>query len=154
MEKTARGEASKNDQFNVLIDSDAFIGWLNEEDAHHQRVNELFELLQTQQAKFVTISLVVAETATVLSYKASQSLALAFLKIINRGNLPVIHINEGLQQASLEIFSEQTKRRTSVTDCANVAVMRKYEIPAIFSFDQGYVKQFNLALIGDKLEGH
>ena len=75
MEKTASGAASKIDRFPVLIDSDAFIGWLNVEDAHYEQANALFGQLQAQQAKFVTTSSVVAETATVLSHKVTHQLA-------------------------------------------------------------------------------
>ena len=104
----------------------------------------MFEVLEDKRKSLVTTSLVVVETATVLSHKASQALAIKFLQVVNRGNMPIIHINEGLQQAALKTFARQTKKGTSVVDCSNVTVMQKFNIPAIVSFDKVYRKRFGL----------
>jgi predicted nucleic acid-binding protein len=87
---------------------------------------------------------VVVETTTVLSHKASQALAIKFLQVVNRGNIPIIHINEELQQAALKIFAQQTKKGTSVLDCSNITVMQKFNVPSIASFDKVYKKSFGL----------
>lgn len=145
-ENTARGEDRPSNQFQVFIDSDAFVGWLLEGDAHHQEATKIFQWLEQQGKILTTSSLVVAETATVLSYREGQPLATKFLEIIGRGNIPVIHVDEDLQGEAYTIFKTQTQKRTSMIDCANVAVMRRFEIPIIFSFDQVYPKKFGLKL--------
>lgn len=133
-------------KFQVLIDSDAFVGQVYPDDAHFERANRIFQALAKQQARIVTTSLVVAETATVLSYRGGQNLARTFLEVIGRGNIPVVHINEDLQADALNLFSQQTKKGTSVTDCANVTVIRRFQIPSIFSFDKVYERSFKLKL--------
>ena len=143
--KTAPGAANPTNQFQVLVDSDAFIGWLVAADAHHQIAAAIFQTLQDRQILLTASNLVIAETATVLSYRHGQSLATKFLATIRDSHFPIIHIDEALHQAALEIFRQQPHRGTSVTDCANVAVMHRFNIPAIFSFDQFYAKQFGLA---------
>jgi uncharacterized protein len=131
---------TNNPTYHALIDSDAFVGLLYEKDAHHKRATELFEELEKQKMILVTTNYIVAETATVLSNRQGQALARAFLKAVKR--IPMIHINEDLHQQSLALFEKQTKRGTSVVDCSNVVVMRRFGIPQIFSFDKVYAKDF------------
>jgi predicted nucleic acid-binding protein len=96
----------------------------------------------------VTTSYVVAETPTVLSHRSGQGLAKAFLdEIIENGNFPVIFIAKDLYEQALDIFKQQIKKGSSVTDCANVAVVRRFNIPTIFSFDKVYPKGFEVELI-------
>lgn len=148
MDKPATDDAPpKTRKFQMLIDSDALVGLIHPDDAHFEQANNVFQSLAVQHAKLVTTSLVVAETATVLSHRAGQALARTFLTIIRRGNIPVIHIDEALQEAALALFCNQTKKGTSVTDCANVAVMRQFHIPTIFSFDKVYNRKFDLTLM-------
>ena len=149
MEIPPPNQPQASNHFQILVDSDAFVGRINPNDAHHERANRIFQAFAEKKTRLVTTSFVVAETATVLSHRASQSLARVFLEVMGRGNIPVIHIDEALQATALDIFSKQTKRGTSVTDCANVVVIRRMGIAEIFSFDQGYPKQFGVELVGD-----
>ena len=147
METMALGNQQKN-RFQVLIDSDAFIGQIYPDDAHFERANEILRSLAEKRVQLVTTSMVVAETATVLSHRVGQKLVLAFLSVMKRGNIPIIHIDEALQEIALTIFSDQAKKGTSVTDCANVAVMQRFGMSSIFSFDKIYPKKFGLKLVG------
>lgn len=134
--------STKSPRYQVLIDSDAFVGWLYEKDGHHAEASRIFTHLEEKRLVPVVTSLVVAEAATVLSHREGQPLARTFLDLIRR--YPVIHITRPLQQQALDLFQAQKARGTSVTDCANVAVMRQFQIPTIFSFDRVYSKAFGL----------
>ena len=150
MANTALGVAKRNSNFQVLIDSDAFVGWMVELDAHHQKASQVFDRLHLEDTRLVTTSLVVLETATVLSHRSGQSLAKTFLdEVIEKGQFPVIHILEDFYHQTLNIFKTQTKKGTSITDCANVAVARQFNIPTIFSFDQVYSKSFGLKMASE-----
>ena len=141
-------ETMTND-IQILIDSDAFVGWLLEGDTHYERAGEIFAQLQQHQMAAATTSAVIAETATVLSHRQGQKLARTFLEILETGDLPVIYITESFYREGLAIFKEQPQRGTSVTDCTNVAVCQHLEIESIFSFDQVYHKRFDLQLASD-----
>jgi predicted nucleic acid-binding protein len=134
-------------KFQVLIDSDAFVGLNMPDDALHVRVSQVFDRLINEGQRLVATSLVIAETATVLSFKGNHQAACSFLEEMERVKFPVIHITRELQQAALTLFQEQVRRGTSVTDCANVAVMQNLAIPQIFSFDKVYSKDFGIPLI-------
>lgn len=126
----------------VLVDSDAFVGWLYEQDASHKAAIKIFESIKQKKLMPVTTSFVVMETATVLSNRQGQTLALDFLDMVSV--YPTIHIDEKLQQYSIDFFKKEKKRGTSVVDCSNVIVMRQFNIATIISFDKFYKKQMGL----------
>jgi predicted nucleic acid-binding protein len=131
-------------KFDVLVDSDAFVGRFYERDKHHPRAVALFEKFEKQRKVLVTTSAVVAETATVLSHREGQGLARVFLSIIRRSGLPIIHIDEKLHTEALTFFEEQEKRGTSFVDCANGIVAKTFAISQIMSFDEVYFKDWKL----------
>jgi predicted nucleic acid-binding protein len=131
----------------VLIDSDAFVGLLLARDAHHARSVRIFDRLKARNLPLATTSLVVAETATVLSHASGQPLARTFLdEVIAQAGFPVIFIDEALYGEAVAIFRAQEKRATSLTDCANVAVIQRLAIPQIFSFDKVYRNHFAIPM--------
>lgn len=131
-------------RFQTLVDADAFVGRFYPMDAHHSHSLELFARFEKERRILVTTNLVVAEVATVLSHRKGQELAVKFLDMIDNSQIPIIHLDEQLHQRALDTFRDQTARGTSVTDCANVAVMDYFNIPEIFSFDRVYAKAFGL----------
>jgi predicted nucleic acid-binding protein len=82
-----------------------------------------------------------------LSHKSGQDAAQKFLATIEKIKLPIIHINELLQRETLDFFKKQEKKGTSVVDCSNVVVMRRFQIPTILSFDGFYTKQSDIKTI-------
>lgn len=132
----------------VLVDSDAFVGLLLQRDAHHARSVTIFDRLKERNVQIATTSLVVVETATVLSHASGQALARTFLhEVIEKAHFPVIFIDEPLYNETTAIFCSLQKRASSMTDCANVAVIRHFEIPQIFSFDKVYRNTFDIAMV-------
>lgn len=134
-------------KFQVLIDSDAFVGNSYPDDPHHLRAMDIFARLEKERRSIVTTNLVVLEVATVLSHRSGQPLAVKFLDMIENRKVPVIHLDEKLQKSALNTFRDQTARGTSVTDCSNVVVMDYFNIPEIFSFDRVYAKAFGLKTV-------
>lgn len=128
--------------YQILVDSDAFVAWFKADDIFHDNVKAIFTQIQREHLVTTATSLVVAETATILSNRVSQSLARTFLDFIEQ--LPIIHVSEDIQKDALTLFREQTSRGMSVVDCANVVVMRHLGVPQIFSFDKVYSKKFGL----------
>jgi predicted nucleic acid-binding protein len=124
--------------FQVLVDSDAFVAWSLPDDLFHVRVQETFEKLARKTTRLVTTSWVIAETATVLSNRGSQATARTFLQRLEEMALPIIHISEELEADTTTFFKAQEARGTSMVDCSNAVVMRRFEIPEVLSFDKFY----------------
>lgn len=133
-----RGKGSVTSSFDVLIDSDAFVGIFLPHDSLHNRAVTMFASLKSQQLNIVTTSWVIAETATVLSYRDGQDAAHRFLDQIATSQFDTIHITESLQEEAAKIFRAQQMKRTSMVDCGNMAVAQHFAIPKIFAFDEFY----------------
>lgn len=134
--------------FDVLVDSDAFVGWIVADDAHHEVASQIFDRMIKENKNIVTTSATIAETVTVLSYLVGQEPARQFLNgFLKEQRFPYIFIDEKLHQDALHIFSQQKRRGTSFNDCANVAVMQHFAIPYILSFDKVYQKDFELPVL-------
>lgn len=114
----------------VLVDSDAFVGWIVETDAHHQSVVAIFQKLEQTRTHLVTTNMVIAETATLLSRRIGQAEATTFLDFAQ--HIQTIFITEQLHQLTLRLFSEQPRKNTSFVDMANVVVAREMNVSKIF----------------------
>lgn len=128
----------------VLVDSDAFVGWIVATDAHHQRVTETFEHLKKARLQLVTTNLVIAETASLLSRRNSQPQAKSFLQFAQ--HIETIFITSQLHLLTARLFLEQDRKNVSFVDLANVIVAREYGIGEIFSFDKMYSKVYGFSL--------
>jgi len=126
----------------VLIDTDAFIGWMVETDAHHPAALKAFDYLRQNRLEPVTIQPVIGEGLTLLSHRQGQAQARQFMQLVL--TLPAIAIDDTLHQDTLAVFAEQRRKGTSYVDMANVVVMRRLRIPLILSFDKVYTRDFGL----------
>jgi predicted nucleic acid-binding protein len=131
-------------EYEALVDSDAWVGLFSPKDAHHQEVSKIFNKLKNTKMSIVTTSAVEGETATVLSHEVGQHVAGDFVASLATIQVPIIHIDEELHDRAIEWFIDQNRRGTSYVDCTNIAVMERYDIPKILSFDQFYFKDFGL----------
>lgn len=134
----------KNPSFDLLIDSDAFVGWIFPNDPHFPAMQAAFQAIFTDRLRIACTNTVRFETATVLSHRQDQSLACTFLEQLERIQLPIIRISESLEKKALTLFKQQTQRGSSFIDCANVVALQEYGIPSILSFDKAYSKQYGV----------
>ncbi len=133
-------------QFDTLVDSDAFVGLFVEHDAHFSQAQHAFHAFASSHRLLVTTNLVITETASMLSRRIRYELACRFIEYIRAGNFPVLFIDKSIHEEASDIFLDQQQEKTSMVDCANVAVARYYNIPSILGFDKFY-KKFGLELV-------
>ena len=122
----------------LLVDSVIFFSLINIQDANHQKSRYLNNKFIKQGVRFLAINLVIFETATVLSHKISQQIAINYLKNITSGKMEIIRLDEEVEKAAFNIFQLLLRNKTSYVDCANMAVMKKMGLTTIFSFDKIY----------------
>jgi predicted nucleic acid-binding protein len=123
-----------NKATKIFVDTDAFVGFVRRDDSHHKQVKQLFEQLKDQPVAFITSDYVFSESITVISQRVSHSKAVSFIETLQSLNSPY----EIIQAGAIEIFKQQTSKNTSFVDCTNMAFLRQFHVPAIFSFDQTY----------------
>lgn len=123
---------------NVLVDSDGLFALFVPTDANHETSKKILSKLKDKNADLVVLNLVLQETATVLSHKLGQALALKFLRLKDNLDLTVLPLDEQVEKQAWALFNKQTKKGTSFIDCANLVVMSTYALDGIFSFDEFY----------------
>lgn len=121
-----------------IFDSDFLVALYRPDDASHQKAKSILEKLNKAENKFSAINLVLQESATVISHKLGMEPVRKFYKNILDLLDEVIEVDGNLEKQSWQIFLEQTKKGTSFVDCANLAVLRKYHLSSILSFDHFY----------------
>ena len=128
----------------ILFDTDFLFALFVPHDAHHQASKHLAPRLKSSE-RFVS-RLVIFETATVLSYKVGQQMAILFVKRLPSLGLNVIDVSIEIERRAWEIFTSQTKKGTSFVDCANLAIVEYYKLNGIATFDEFYPKNLRLPI--------
>lgn len=129
----------------IFVDSDAFIGIIAPQDAHHARAQALFDRLAQREEQLVTSWETIDEVATKLSMYFGKDCADIFFNLLTKANIVTVFIDQTLAYVTMELFKKQTSKNVSLTDCANIAICRSRGITTVFSFDPHY-KRNGLAL--------
>ena len=129
----------------MLFDSDFLYGLFVAHDPHHDTAVTQFRECRKNKVQLFVLTLVIQETATVISHKVDQAASLDFLRRIRTiTNINRIVFDETLEDAAWQVFEAQTKKGTSFVDCANLAAIHHYHLDKIFSFDRFYPKEILL----------
>lgn len=120
----------------VLVDTDVLVASLVEFDLGHEKAVEIFRRLENEKRELIVLNLAVYEAATVISHRVGQETAVDFLDKV--GQEHIVFLDKKLEQRAREEFKNQTKKGTSFTDCANLALCKKLRTDSIFSFDLFY----------------
>jgi len=92
------------------------------------------------------LNLVVQESATVVSMRDGMDQARVFYDGYNSLVQMEIDLDEELEKLAWKIFLQQHKKGTSFVDCANMAVIEKYRLDGILSFDTFYPKELRIGV--------
>lgn len=131
----------------ALIDANVLVGLYRSDDSAHRAAIEMVSEIKRGETKIVILNLVMHEIATVLSMRVGMDLARKFLKDYKNIVDMEIFMDEDLEKQAWEIFTQQKKRGTSFVDCANLAVIQKYKLDGILTFDEFYPKELRLAKV-------
>lgn len=124
----------------IFVDSDALIGVIAPQDAHHPRATLAFDRFAKTDEQLVTSWETIDEVATKLSRYFGKDIARVFFLFLLRTQITIIYVDEVLAQVTTVIFDKQTSKNISLTDCANIAICRSLGITWVFSFDPHYKK--------------
>lgn len=136
----------------IFVDADAFIALAKKTDANHEKATALLGQLIQDPGIQITSNYVFAEAITVISQRVGHQAAIEYIENLKTNNFFFIErIDEELEEAAIEIFKKQTSKNTSFVDCANMALFKKLNVDAVFSFDQVYKKN-GFTLLEDLLK--
>jgi len=120
----------------VIFDSNVWIAFLNEKDAHHEKARQLFS---EKWVVFVP-EYVVLETTSVLQLKASKQIADLFAKMIDMTeDLEILTASDDFFLSVLAVFQQQTQK-LSFVDCALFELSKNY---TIHTFDEALARTLN-----------
>jgi len=135
---------------NILVDSDAFVALSKKDDTGHKKANALLERLLQKPVVFSTSNYVFSETVTVISQHLGRKQAALFIRELKAAEsiFSVYWIDDEIESLAIEIFYNQTSKNVSFVDCTNMAILKKFNVDAIFSFDSIY-KRNGFILVED-----
>ena len=125
----------------ALIDANIVVALYRPDDSLHQAAVAVVSRLKESDWKFIFTNLLFQETATVLSMRVGMGVAKKFLKDYRDLIDEIIFVDEEMEKLSWRIFSNQAKKGTSFVDCSNLAVIEKFSLDGIVSFDKFYPKK-------------
>lgn len=122
----------------VFIDSSALISLWDKDDSNHLLATRKSQELQKIKATVFISNIVAGEVLTVLSMKLGIKLANQCGEMLQKLN--IIFIDEKLHQKALESFKKRTSKNLSFFDCTSFAIIKKFNIDQVFSFDRDFKK--------------
>ena len=130
----------------ALVDANVLVAAYRLDDSLHKVATQLLSKVKSSGKELVIINLVVQEIATVLSMRVGMKLARKFMSDYKDVINEEICIDEKLEKSAWEVFLQQEKKGTSFVDCANLAVIKRYKLDGILTFDAFYPKEVRIGV--------
>jgi predicted nucleic acid-binding protein len=120
----------------IIFDSNVWIALFNENDAHHEKVRQLF----SENSVIYVPEYIILEITTVLQLRVSKLKADLFAKMIaTTAELEIIYAPDDFFRAVLNVFQKQTQR-LSFVDCALLVLAKNY---TVHTFDESLAQAIN-----------
>lgn len=126
-----------------LVDSDFLISFSSDEDSTHPKSIKIYKNLD-KNTELLALNLVFQESTTVVSKRFGMQKAKTFYEMINKFIDTRILLDDDIEKEAWKIFLKQNKKGTSFIDCANLAILEKYKLDGILSFDEYYPKNVRI----------
>lgn len=134
------------DAMSIFVDAGPFIAFCSKRDENHELSKLIFnEIDKGHYGEIITSDYIVTETVNFLFKKGQKEDALLLGKRIF-GGYNVTHVDEIIFQSAWSKFSRL--KPFSLTDCTNLAIIEKYNVETIFTFDsefKSFVKTVGLS---------
>lgn len=127
-----------------FTDSDFLVGVFRQEDTNHAKAMKLLGEMGKEEVELWASNLVRQESATVVSHRAGMSAARLFVEKLAKDIQRWVKVDMELEGKAWGIFLKQDKKGTSFVDCANLAVIEKYKLDGILTFDGFYPKKMRV----------
>lgn len=128
---------------HTYVDADAFVALNNPKDASHERAKKCLEYIQNNDISLATSQLVILEVATVLPLRLKNKTKKVIQQMVQdilKSNMVIFELNPELFTEAMNLYSKQTSKNIGAFDTYHMAVMKRYSIKTIFSFDRCYKK--------------
>jgi uncharacterized protein len=121
----------------TFIDAGPFVARWLPRDEHHRAALVTWEKLSGQE--LYTSNHVVDESITLLGRRASYEFAADRAESIFQSTvLEILYADRDDEMVALELFRKYADQKVSFTDCISFALMKRYGIETVFSFDRHF----------------
>lgn len=132
---------------SVYVDTSAFYAIVDTTDANHPAAASMWQHLIDEDEVLFTSSYVITETVALLHNRLGTEVVRRFVE----DNLPAVQV-QWIDQPTHDIalgamLAVAGKRGPSLTDCANLEVMRQLKTQSIFAYDQHF-SEIGLIVVG------
>lgn len=125
---------------NIFVDTDALVAVHDGKDASHKKALHILEEISILPHVLYTSLNILLEALTMISQRVSKEYAISVLDELRSGKYIVIHPDEQTIAQAEDIFRAIKSKNVSYSDCVSFAVMRRYGIERVFSFDIHFKK--------------
>src|SRR5688572_14897818 len=90
----------------ILIDADAFVAFVKEDDTNHHRAKDLFRALEDMSVEFCTSGYVFTEAVTVISQRIDHETAVQFIDTVKSPESAIQKLKDTteMEQAAITYF--------------------------------------------------
>jgi len=126
---------------SAFIDTGVFVAARNKRDINHEKaVNLLREALKGKYGRIYTSDYIFDEAVTVALVRTRKSdIAIDMGNfILSSKKLRILHVDKLVFMDAWRIFKKYVNKKLSFTDAVSIALMRRYNIDYIMSFDKHF----------------
>lgn len=128
----------------IFVDTSYYVARVMPRDQWHRAAMSAVQPGMT----FVTSSLVINETISLLQARGYFSAAVIFLERVRRSQeVQVVYPDRGAQEEAWDLFGKWGSMGANAVDCASFAVMRQLGIRRAFTFD-GHFREAGFETLG------
>jgi predicted nucleic acid-binding protein len=124
----------------ILVDSCVFIAYANTRDVHHKKALKIMEDISSgMYGKPIFSDYIFSEVVTVMLLKTGFNHAKKFGTYMVSSEYELFKIDERTFEKAWKIFCDV--QDMSFVDCTNLALMERFDIKKIATFDKGFLKK-------------
>jgi predicted nucleic acid-binding protein len=124
----------------IFIDTSAFFGLLDQDDANHENAREAWIGLLADENILITTNYVLVESFALIQHR----LGIAAVRAFQGDILPVVRVEwvtDAIHGAGVSALLAASRRNLSLVDCISFETMRKTGIKTAFAFDPHFSQQ-------------
>ncbi|KAF0246221.1 MAG: nucleic acid-binding protein contains PIN [Planctomycetota bacterium] len=123
----------------VFLDSGPIVAWRVKRDRHHCRARETFESLAFHGTAYITSTDILDEAVTLVRKGAGFRAGRRLWEDLSSGGLAIVRsVSDSVRADAWAVFLRHEHLNFSVTDCTSLALMRRYGMKRIFTFDGAF----------------
>ncbi len=124
----------------TVVDTDALLGLVDQDDAHHATATNLAQALAKHNATSYILPTTLSEFALLSSRRLGREPTQRAVSQLLQSEHALLPITDVLTREAIALYQTQTSKGESLFDCYVMAAVKQIQADGIFSFDRGYQK--------------